>query len=644
MIVQNIPIIPKFYDNNPKKMRQTTSVNLLNQNIGGDVFVRTSPVSFGKSNYDNVTIAADQLSSILSQRRFEYDDYETCTELLNKYELAGPIKDKKDAESTLYCILKEYYDYLKFGSLRVSGDRPDLKLEMFKKTLDSMVKKGAYSSDIQSCFDYKVYGFTFDQLFDPWDRWESPLPAEQYPKEIKEFFEKATEYRAQEILKEEKETRRIETEKFKVKQRSFNENIEEKYNIYDINNWDSILDEFLKPGSDSETAAIYFTLNNLPDIFLTEENKEQYQKVINRLSQIDGDWNITTEDTGDNLAHRAAVAENPLLIKLANEKGVSFSQKNNFDKTAFDYLEEYGSNLADLQGYKINYLELPDYAEKDLVSVMKMVLKHPYIDINSINKNGNNSAIVAAKNDSVHVLEFLNGIEDFDINYRNPKTGKNALESAANADTMYQLLKNPRINPNLTDGSNPPLAFKFLSNQYDYDIANNKDDMMKFQCLLNSSQLDIHATYKGQTLAEALKEYIDNLAGKDVDISHSMSKELTAILNRAIGKDLVNKTRAIVDKNGILSLKQIKEFLQFPGVEEVINEPLNDLNETIGFFVADTELTFGNIKEIEQIMNLLDKNNYDFIFRHNRMGQSCYDKAVDADNAVMIDYMRRIGT
>lgn len=641
MLIQNISNIPKF-NNNPKKLAQTSSVNLKSQNSGGDVFVRTSPAFWGNPYDDKVALSANQLLYVLQRSKFDSDDYDTCMELLNEYELAGPIKDKDEARDTLYCVLKEYYDWIKRGDQYVSGDRRDLRLKILEKTLDSMVKKGAYHGDIQTRFDYIVYGFSDDQCWDPWDRWEAPLPGELYPKEIKKFFDKANEYRTKEIRKQEEEARKIETEKFIEKLKPFNAEIEDKYNIYDIKNWNSILDEFEKlDKEDYARGIISFTLNNLPDIFLTDENKEEYENVINRLSKVGGDWNMKTEDTGDNLAHRAAVAENPLLIKLANKKGVSFLNTNNLGKTALEYLEEYDSNLEDLKGFKVNCSELTEYATNDKVSILKFILKSPYVDINSVDKDGNNLAIAAAQNSSREVINLLNESEEFDINYRNPETGKNALESAVDSSAVWDLLRNPKIDLNSTDGEKPPFAFQFLSREYGYDIIKKSDDFMKLNALIEANKhVDIQTKYNGQTLAEAIKKYIENLPTKDVDTAHSMTKKLYELLNSALSRDIISQARTIVNKNGTLTLKQINEFLQFPGIKKIIDEPLNDLNESIGFFVADTALTLGNFEEFENIMKILVKNNYNFHSK-NKMGQTCYEKAVDADNSIMVDFIRK---
>lgn len=349
-------------------------------------------------------------------------------------------------------------------------------------------------------YDLRKYGFGSGRELDPFDPYKGPKPSELYPPRLKKVITDASEIFEQRINRGKQ--LRLERDKelqLEAKIKDLNKLIEtlpDKYDIYDINNWNSILDEIEKFDTDFHTGVIAYALENLPDIFLTEDNKAEYQNVLDRLSKIDGEWEQKDKSTGMTLAHRAAMAENPLLIKFANEKGINFGEKDNYGKTAFDYLKEYDSPdvRKELKDYKINYHGLTDFAQKGMASVLKLALGYPYVSVNSVDADGNNLGMIAAKNGNANIIRVLNSYKYFDINYKHP------------------------------------------------------------------------------------------------------------------------------------------------GIGDIINTPLNDDNETIGFFAADNGITLGNIDQFEKIMDLLTKNNYDFSVK-NRMGQTFYDKAVDAENSVIIDYI-----
>lgn len=423
------------------------------------------------------------------------------------------------------------------------------------------------------------------------------------------------------------------------------DNISEKYDIYDINNWEKIFEE-MQSLNDTRYMefAKRFTIENLPDIFYTEENKEQYKKVVKLVEKFNGNWNLTDSATGENLAHRAAMAENPLLIKLAHDKGVDFCHKNKAGKTAIDYLNQYNSNpemREVLKNIKINYPVIVDLASKGLVTVLPMIIKTPGVNVNSVDKNMDNAAIVAARNGNVNVIKYLNTLEDFDMNYINPKTGKDALSSVKDVKTFNAILENKNINPNAYSWKNPPLAFKFLSNDYGYDILHKDSDRNLFHALLKHPKFNPQIVYNNLTLSDAIRQYTQS-RNFSLRLTADFSKEISEILNKATAGKVLNNAREIVDKNGVLTLEQIKEFLNSPNSKFIINEPLNDSGEPIGFFVADIPLEFGNITDFLEIMDLLFANKYDFTARNN-FGQTLLDKSKDAENNLLTEYLQNSG-
>jgi len=598
-------------------------------------------ISFGGLNPEIKTLC--QIREILWRGNFDDKDETELNDLLNDYMMSVETAESSRAK---VCVLADLlYIYWKL----VQAYEKDINREnIVLKVMNAMIEKGVDLNEAEALFAYNNYDY---DLVEPWIQNPTAYPRAIYPHQIKNFLSNSYEI----LNKKKNEKERLEKEKERLKTQNQFETVilkrmdkqvdwlSEQYDIYDISNWDAILDELAKFDKDSCNYEVAFAIENLPDIFLTKDNETEYKKILNRLSKIDGYWNLKDKSTGMTLAHRAAISENPLLIKFANEKEISFSENDNSGKTAFDYLKEYNTTEvnAALKGYKINYPELGEFAQKGMASVLKFALNYPCVDVNTVDVDKNNLGIIAAKNGNTNIIKLLNGYDDFDINYRNPDTRKTALDVAENPETLVEILKNPKVNPNESDDNRPPLIFRFLSNDYGYDLMNKSSQRKIFITLLENPKIDHSVTYKNKTLAQVLKEYLQKITKEISEKSYSsqdlrFKKELIDLINNALLVENLNIAKSIVNKNGTLTLEQIQDFLQVPGIKTIINTPLNDDNETIGFFVADSSVNLGNIKQFEKIMELLFKNNYDFSVK-NKMGQTFYSKAVDAEIAVIID-------
>lgn len=412
---------------------------------------------------------------------------------------------------------------------------------------------------------------------------------------------------------------------------NFEAYISNKYDIYDINNWIKILDEF--EGSKNDSFEINFILNNLPDVFYNAANSKEYKNVIEKLNTIEGDWNIT-DTFGNNIAHRAVEAENPLLIEFAKDKKVDFTRKNNASKTAMDLIKD-NRNSSIINSIKVNSDELINFAKKGLLSGIKILLTNPVIDINSVDENGDSAGIIASRKGDVQLIKLLNQKQDFNINYVNPKTLQSAFTAAKNSETMLALKENSNLNISQSDLSDYTEIFALLNNP-----DNSVEDIEKLlRKLSQNKDFNLEIIYNGSTLREKIKDYAFK---KDVHKQAQIHDRLYANLQDGINKSFVNRARNIVDENGILSLAQIEDFINYPDILKIINEPLNEFNEPIGFFIADIPVTGDNISDIANIIDALKKYNYDFSIK-NKMNQTLLEKSIDAENDFLTDYLQNLG-
>lgn len=408
-----------------------------------------------------------------------------------------------------------------------------------------------------------------------------------------------------------------------------NNYISNKYDIYDIKSWNNIIDEF----SQNPDFLKYFVLNNLPDLFYTEENRSEYRKVVEKIKTIDGNWNIT-DRFGNNLAHRAVESENPLLIEFAKEKNIDFKRKNNAGKTAVDLIYDNRNNPA-LNLVKVNSEELLNFAEKGLQSAIEILLTNPAVDINSINKNGDNAGIIAASRGDAGLIRFLNKNENFDINYVNPKTLRSAYTSAKNNEVLKAIMENPNLNKSKSDLSNYNELFNLLDNP-----DNSIEDIEKLLNKLSKNKdFNLGIIYNGKSLQEKIKEYAFK---KDINNKDQIHERLYSNLQQNINNSFLNRTRNIIDKNGILTCKQIQDFINYPKAKNIINEPLNELNEAIGFFIADIPVDGSNITDIINLIEKLKEFDYKFSAT-NKTGQTLLEKSIDSENKFLTEYLLSIG-
>jgi len=404
-----------------------------------------------------------------------------------------------------------------------------------------------------------------------------------------------------------------------------------KYDIYDIKEWNKILDD-MNNNTTLRPLIPDVVVNNLVDIFYTPENKKDYAEVVNKLRKFNVNWNYTDE-FGNNLAHRAVEAENPLLIDLAKEKEISFVTPNKTGQTAADLIKRNCSSPV-LSDVKINSDDLLKFAKLGLASGVKILLTNPVLDVNSVNEDGDSAAILAARKGHHSVIRELNKSEDFDVNYVNPKTLESAYTAASDAETRKAVVENVNFTPLKSDYSDFSKLFDLIDSN-----APVQDIIKLIQHLSSQGALNLKIMKGGKTLQDKLQEYAYNKGANEKEAIHKL---LYSRLQEGISKNFLSRIRQIVDANGVLSIDQIKSFVNYPDASKIVNEPLNDIDEPIGFFIADHNINGDNIMEIVDVIERLKSLHYDFWVK-NKLNQTMLEKAKDAENQFLIEYLASIG-
>lgn len=443
------------------------------------------------------------------------------------------------------------------------------------------------------------------------------------------------------------------------------------------------LDDFKKTYDEIEEYPIdnnkfvQFALNNLPNIFVTPENEEQYKQIIENIKHISGDFS-KTDNLGNNLAHLAIIAENPYLIELAIDKDVSFNEKNSAGETAIDLIDKYEGNpkvLDVLKSLRINCPELLDFAQNDITSgikmiindklsdinsrnpetkdtawtvgaknnavdVMKLLASHPELDKNAVNIDGDNAGILAAKEGNIEVIKILNELEDFDINYINPKTNDSVFTTAKDEKTLDEIMKNKNADPNVRLENGPPAIFKNLQKTYSTQTEgyNPTPDFKRFDALSKYKKTDLSITYNSINIMTFMDNCILNVKNKGY--SERTCQQYAKNLAETIRNKYFISVKDMIEKEGIISLDKIKEYIDYPKAEKFINKPLNQHDEPIGFFLADIEINRKNVSQFLEIIKTLQEKGYDFQ-KKNSFGQTLLDKSKDAENEFLVEYLQK---
>ena len=245
------------------------------------------------------------------------------------------------------------------------------------------------------------------------------------------------------------------------------------------------------------------------------------------------------------------------------------------------------------------------------------------IDWNAKDKYGNNALIVAINNcdrwSSMVKMLLKAGV---DVNYINTTTKTNGyyctpLQEAiiqGKTLTVHQLLEHKDTDVSISHPKTPPALFLMVDKRFNnYDFTN----------IAHHPTTDIKVKYNDETILE-------HIAHSDLSDYHK--KEYQKIIAQMLIKDTLDNVRKYYQANGVLSLKQLEEFTNLAEVNTVINEPINEVGETIGHFLAEINTSdFDELKSFYKVMKTLRKNGFDFTLK-DRLGRTPFDKALEAEN------------
>lgn len=452
-------------------------------------------------------------------------------------------------------------------------------------------------------------------------------------------------------------------------------------NIYDINkieqfvNEEDLLGQINTPLNEQNETLLHI----LSDIPITEQNKETYEKVLDKLGSTNEiNWNVP-DNAKNTPVHKAIMAENiPYVKLLANKKADFFALNGNgenaleiekrinnpqiteilntikHDNPKLIELAELGSSsgismLIKNPRFNINTRDINGNtawkiaARKDDISIMEALENHPDLDVMAIDKNGDSAGIEASSNSSLSALKKLAKLNhpDFNPNYINIQASppRTMLHNAEDEVALEEVLKLPNIDTNLTSEKLPPAAFTF--------IDSNKLDMFKTLISYPKTKLDISykgtnlVDYIGQALIKAVADAEGEYSGENY---HKLQvlKKIMPILTEEKNKRMVASVSAIVKKNEMLDFDTINSYINYPNFKDIADKPLNAAGEKIGHFLSDVQVNENNMDEVLKTFKILLNNEYNFNQADN-FGRTALGKSVVAENEFITELLIKNG-
>ena len=264
------------------------------------------------------------------------------------------------------------------------------------------------------------------------------------------------------------------------------------------------------------------------------------------------------------------------------------------------------------------------------------------IDKDAVDKDGNNALNIAEETDSIYFLlseerhDYIKMLLDAGVspNYINKSERLYSfyctlLQRAIirrNSDLADLYLQNEKTDIKMTHPDTPPPLFLCVTNRfYNHKILLS---------ILKHPDCDIFQKYNDMNILEYLNSQPDMASG--------VIEQASSAINSKIMLHIWDKAKKYYQEKGILNLEQLYEYVKHPGFKAVVNEPLNELGENIGHFLADINTDdYDELMKIRDLITTLNNCSYNFA-KTDKLGRTPLMKAIEAENVniahLFLDY------
>ena len=353
------------------------------------------------------------------------------------------------------------------------------------------------------------------------------------------------------------------------------------------------------------------------------------------------------EDISLQTEARKKAEEEDLRLKVEAHRRQVFQQKKVFEletimdkpyllKSFFKKYPDIDINVRDENGDTLFLKAVRKNNKKffkDLINAEKQgLIKN--IDKNAVDAKGNN-ALIIAENDLFRI-ELIKCLLNAGVNPNYIKTS-NKFRSfyctplqrailAPDCDLIEIYLQNKKTDINLSHPDTPPPLFLCVTNRfYNHKILLS---------ILKHPDCDIFQKYNDMNILEYLNSQPDMASG--------VIEQASSAINSKIMLHILDKVKKYYQENGVLNFEQLYEYVKHPGFKAVVNEPLNELGENIGHFLADINTDdYDELMKIRDLITTLNKCSYNFA-KTDKLGRTPLMKAIEAENVniahLFLDY------
>lgn len=277
------------------------------------------------------------------------------------------------------------------------------------------------------------------------------------------------------------------------------------------------------------------------------------------------------------------------------------------------------------------------------IEALQHLAKRDDVNWNIVNSKDNNILLQnfidndrydIIEEDSYNLLRFLQNLPEdkFNINYIN-SDGINALKKACSNSMKYayiipELLKFPNLDVNIKNSNGEPIYVNLIDDT-NWVICRQLAETLK--------TFLTHPNFDDKTLMPNL------IMAKVGHFSYDeLREEWYKMLSELFDNKSRQKIKKLYNENGIFSLEQMEDIVNYPDLRSVVNARLNDFGERLVHLISDIPLKENDSQTADRLKNILDKmKQADCYFRaQDDFGRTALEKAKEGENKTLVKLLQ----
>ena len=185
-----------------------------------------------------------------------------------------------------------------------------------------------------------------------------------------------------------------------------------------------------------------------------------------------------------------------------------------------------------------------------------------------------------------------------------------------NIAALNEMLKFPKTDVSVSHPNTPPSLF----------LINNKipRQLNIFEEIAEHPSCDLKQEYKGKNICEYISSQNNNIWSQ---------KDMIRIVERIMTQNACESLKKYYQDYGELTLEQLYNYSQLPQLRNVVENPLNELEQNIAHFAAGIHIDgYEQLKKMNVIAKQILQSNHTTLFKKDALGRTSFDIACEAEN------------